>query len=286
MMILWAGGLYGLNSVCRSVLSQAAGAIAGAIMTVEPPQKDKPMIGMSGLGTSCLNYTATLVPALKARGYEVAVFHATGMGGRALDSLTDQHQFVAVLDFATSEIANAVHGGICTAGEDRGEAAIRQGIPLMFAPGASDMIDLATWAPMPERFADRDYHAHNRLIASIAQTPDERVATAVTMADKLAKSTAPTVFILPNKGIQAWDREGEPLHNGKAMAAFAQAFRDKMPDNVEMREIDAHICDAAFSDTVLQIFDEWVAAGIIPAGAPNSVVSPDGRGDDGGLLRP
>jgi uncharacterized protein (UPF0261 family) len=210
MMILWAGGLYGLNSVCRSVLSQAAGAIAGAIMAVEPLEKGKPMVGMSGLGTSCLSYTATLVPALKARGYEVAVFHATGMGGRALDHLTDQHQFVAVLDFATSEIANAVHGGACSAGEDRGESAIRQGIPLMFAPGASDMIDLATWSPMPERFVDRDYHAHNRLIASIAQTPDERVATAATMTEKLAKSTAPTVFILPNKGIQAWDRDGEP----------------------------------------------------------------------------
>ena len=30
MMILWAGGLYGLNSICRSVLSQACGAVVGA----------------------------------------------------------------------------------------------------------------------------------------------------------------------------------------------------------------------------------------------------------------
>lgn len=29
-MILWAGGLYGLNSVCKSSLSQAAGAVLGA----------------------------------------------------------------------------------------------------------------------------------------------------------------------------------------------------------------------------------------------------------------
>lgn len=269
MMILWAGGLYGLNSVCRSVLSQAAGAIAGAIKAVESPRAEKPMIGMSGLGTSCLSYTAALVPALKARGYEVAVFHATGMGGRALDCLTDRRQFVAVLDFATAEIANAVHGGISSAGEDRGEAAIRQGIPLMFAPGASDMIDLATWAPVPARFADRDYHAHNRLIASIAQTAEERIATADAMVAKLGKSKSPTVFILPSQGIHAWDREGEALHDDRAKAAFSQAFRDKMPDNVELREIDAHICDAAFCDTVLEILDEWVAAGVVPAGVPD-----------------
>jgi uncharacterized protein (UPF0261 family) len=267
MMILWAGGLYGLNSVCRSVLSQAAGAVAGAIKAVEPPQKSKPMIGMSGLGTSCLNYTATLVPALAERGYEVAVFHATGMGGRALDNLTDQNQFVAVLDFAVSEISNAVHGGACSAGEDRGEAAGRQGIPLIFAPGASDMVDLATWQAIPERFVTRDYHAHNRLIASIAQTPGERIETAKSIASKLGKARGPVIFILPKKGIQAWDREGQPMHDVGAMNAFARAFRDHMPPNVDMREIDAHICDKEFCNLVLDIVDQWVAEGVIPAGS-------------------
>ncbi|MGO6906249.1 Tm-1-like ATP-binding domain-containing protein, partial [Rhizobium ruizarguesonis] len=29
MMILWAGGLYGLNDICRAVLSQACGAVVG-----------------------------------------------------------------------------------------------------------------------------------------------------------------------------------------------------------------------------------------------------------------
>ena len=266
MMILWAGGLYGLNSVCKSVLSQAAGAVAGAVQAVEPPQKTKPVIGMSGLGTSCLNYTATLVPALTALGYEVAVFHATGMGGRALETLADQRQFAAIFDFATSEISNQVHGGVCGSGDDRGEAAGRQGIPLIFAPGASDMIDLATWQSVPERFAKREYHAHNRLIASIAQTAEERIATAKAMSAKLGKAKGATAFILPNKGIQAWDREGEPLHAPEAMEAFAQAFRDTMPGNVDFREIDAHICDQAFCDEVLAVLREWVDQGIVPPG--------------------
>ena len=30
MMVLWAGGLYGLNSLCQSALAQAAGAVVGA----------------------------------------------------------------------------------------------------------------------------------------------------------------------------------------------------------------------------------------------------------------
>jgi len=37
-LILWAGGLCGLNSVCKSSLSQAAGAVPGAARAVEPPR--------------------------------------------------------------------------------------------------------------------------------------------------------------------------------------------------------------------------------------------------------
>ena len=51
-MILWAGGLYGLNSVCKSSLSQAAGAVLGAARAVEKPTYDRPVVGMTSLGSS------------------------------------------------------------------------------------------------------------------------------------------------------------------------------------------------------------------------------------------
>ena len=41
-MILWAGGLYGLNSICKSSLSQAAGAVLGAARAIEAPKREKP----------------------------------------------------------------------------------------------------------------------------------------------------------------------------------------------------------------------------------------------------
>jgi uncharacterized protein (UPF0261 family) len=70
-MILWAGGLYGLNSICKSSLSQAAGAVLGAARAVEPPATDRPLIGMTSLGSSCLKYMKTLKPELEARGFEL-----------------------------------------------------------------------------------------------------------------------------------------------------------------------------------------------------------------------
>ena len=53
-MILWAGGPYGLNSVCKASLSQAAGAVLGAARAVEPPRSDRPLIGMTGFGKTVL----------------------------------------------------------------------------------------------------------------------------------------------------------------------------------------------------------------------------------------
>jgi len=105
MMILWSGGLYGLNSICKSILSQAAGAALGAAKTVRKVESNKPVIAMSSLGSSAMKYMVHLKPELEKRGYELAVFHTTGQGGRALESLASQQKFVCVMDFSLQEVA-------------------------------------------------------------------------------------------------------------------------------------------------------------------------------------
>jgi len=266
-MILWSGGLYGLNSLCKSVLSQAAGAIAGACRAVRPPVADKPRIGVTSLGKSCLKYMVRLVPELERRGYEVAVFHATGMGGRAFETLAARGEFAAVMDFALCEITNAILGGVLTAGHNRLEGASRRGIPQLLAPGGTDMCDFPTWAGLPEQYKDRNYHAHNRLICSIGITAEERQALARTIGEKLKAATGPATFLMPLQGIEAWDREGEAMHNPEALAAFAEALREHIRAPAELVEIDAHINDEAFVDTALKIFDSWVEQGLVPRGA-------------------
>ena len=62
MMVLWAGGLYGLNSLCRSALAQAAGAVVGACRVAHAPRFDRPVIGMTSLGSSALKYMVHLKP--------------------------------------------------------------------------------------------------------------------------------------------------------------------------------------------------------------------------------
>ncbi|TNF63184.1 MAG: UPF0261 family protein, partial [Rhodobacteraceae bacterium] len=263
-MILWAGGLYGLNSVCKSSLSQAAGAVLGAARAVEPPKRDRPLIGMTSFGKTVLRYMVSLKPALEERGFEVAVFHATGMGGRAFESLAAEGAFAAVMDFAPQEVANHLFGGL-SAGADRMENAGRRGIPQMVAPGCYDLVDVVGWQPVPAHFEGRPMHAHNRLLTSAVLTPDERRRVARALCAKLSRATGPVELILPLRGCNEWDRDGAPLHDAEGLAAFTEELDRACPDNVTLARLDAHINDRAFTDHVLARFDAWVAEGVIRA---------------------
>lgn len=269
MMILWAGGLYGLNSTCRAVLSQACGAVVGAARTAERPDLRRPVVAISSLGKSCLTYMVPLKPELEKRGYEVVIFHTTGMGGRALEAIAAQRGFAAVLDFSLQELANHLSGSVVTSGADRLENAGRAGVPQIVAPGAIDMVDFPTWQPVPPRFDGRPYHAHNRLLASVTSDGEGRRAIARAIGAKLAAAAGPTAFILPAGGIQQWDQEGEPLHEPDATAAFVDEMRRSVPGSIVFREIAGHINDDEFVAAALDIFDRWAAEGIIAAGVPS-----------------
>ena len=262
-MILWAGGLYGLNSVCKSSLSQAAGAVLGAARTVEKPTATKPVIGMTSLGSSCLSYMKLLKPELESRGYEVAIFHATGMGGMAFEKIASQGGFVCVMDFALPELGNLLAGSVVNAGPDRMLNAGKAGIPQLIAPGCLDLIDFAGWQDIPDQYSDRPFHAHNRLIKSSALNNDERRETAREIAKRLEKSNAPAHVILPTQGIEEWDKPGEPAHDPEGLAAFTDEMRSAIKPPVKLTELDAHINDQAFADTALEIFDAWVADGLV-----------------------
>jgi uncharacterized protein (UPF0261 family) len=263
MMILWAGGLYGLNSICRSILSQAAGAILGASRTAVLPTSQRPRVAIGSLGKSCLSYMVDLKPALEERGFEPVVFHCTGMGGRAMEWLIEQRTFVAVFDFALCELANQLRGSVVNAGPSRLEAAGRLGIPQIVSPGASDMIDVQSWLPLSAQYQGRPYHAHNRLIGSVTSSSEERRELARFIAGKLNRAQGPTAFLLPRRGLHAWDRPGQGLHDPEGHQAYVDEFRRSLRPPVVLHDLDLHINDAEFVAKSLEIFDQWVAAGVI-----------------------
>ncbi len=263
-MILWAGGLYGLNAICKAALSQAAGAVLGAARAVEKPDLTRPLIGMTSFGKTVLRYMVSLKPALEARGYEVAVFHATGMGGRAFESLAAEGVFACVMDFAPQEVGNHIMGSAISAGPDRMTNAGRAGIPQIVAPGCYDLVDFVGWQAPPARLAGQEVHAHNRLLSSVLMTADQRREMARALCARLAAARGPVVFLLPLHGCNEWDRPGAPLCDPDGLAAFIDEIRRSCPQNVELREIDAHINDPEFSAAALEVVDAWTRAGTLP----------------------
>ena len=262
-MILWAGGLYGLNAICKSSLSQAAGAVLGAARAVEPPTGSKPVVGMTSLGSSCLSYMKLLKPQLESRGFEVAIFHATGMGGMAFENICAEGGFAAVMDFALPELGNLMMGSAVNSGPNRLLNAGRAGIPQLVAPGCLDLVDFAGWQDIPARFAERPFHAHNRLIKSSVLNTEERRETAREIGKRLSQSTSSVHVILPARGIEEWDKEGGAAHDPQGLAAFVDEMRKVIKPPVAMTEIDAHINDQAFSDAAMAVFDGWTADGTI-----------------------
>ena len=262
-MILWAGGLYGLNSVCKSSLSQAAGAVLGAANAVERPKSDKPVIGMMSLGSSCLKYMKYLREPLQERGFEVAVFHATGMGGMAFEALAKQGYFAAVMDFALPELGNLMVGSVINGGADRLTNAGASGIPQIVCPGCADLIDFAGWQTIPEAYADRPFHAHNRLIKSSGLSPDERRELVRDIAARLAGAKAPVHVLMPMQGVEEWDREGEPAHDPDGLAAMVDEMGKAISAPAELTMLDCHINDQSFADAALAVLDGWIADGTV-----------------------
>ncbi len=63
---------------------------------------------MFGVTTPCVNAARKY---LEAKGYEVLVFHATGIGGQTMEALINAGFIEGVLDFTTTEWADEIIGG-------------------------------------------------------------------------------------------------------------------------------------------------------------------------------
>ena len=114
----------GLNRISRVIFSRAAGAICGMVEARDRrPTTRKPIIvaSMFGNTTACVTEAKRI---LEDAGYEVLVFHATGTGGRTMESLIESGLVAGVLDITTTEWADELVGGVL---ERRPGAARRRG---------------------------------------------------------------------------------------------------------------------------------------------------------------
>ena len=209
------------------------------------------------------NLQGRVVTVVPARGFEVAVFHATGMGGRAFESLAAQGAFACTIDFCTQELGNHIHGSNISAGADRLTNAGLNATPQIVAPGCYDLVDIVGWQAIPDKWADHPSHAHNRLLTSIVLNEAERKEVAQAHGAQLASAKGPVAVLLPRDGLGEWDRKGADLHDAEGLAVFLAEMEACLPELAEVHKVEGHINDPVFAQTALDIFDRWCAEGKI-----------------------
>ncbi len=257
-------GLWGLNTISRVMLENAVSAITGM---VENPRKivpQKPLIGITALGSSALKYTSYIGPLLESRGYEMAVFHI-GAGGRNLEPLIEEGLIAGVLDLCLIELTNYLAGLLWSAGPNRLEAAGRKGIPQVVAPGG---IGLASWAGPPEtlpaRLRNRATHSHNPNCTAVLTNSREKAKLGKFVAQKLNRAIGPTSAVIPTRGFDEFDRPGSAFHDPEGRRAFISALKRHIEPRVKVVELDMHINDPEFSEQAVAILDDMMKGKFTP----------------------
>lgn len=255
-MMFSVGDIEGLNRLTRTILNNAAGAIAGMEKVEKPAHEEKLTVAISMFGV-----TTPAAKAVRSRleqmGAEVLVFHAVGSGGRAMESLVEQGVVQGLVDLTTTEIADELVGGILSAGPERLNVGVEKKIPQVIVPGALDMVNYGPRDSVPEEFEDRHFHIHNPQVTLMRTTPEENREFARFIARKLTGADPRRVTVmLPLKGVSMIDKEGEDFYDPNADRAFREALKRELPEEIPVREIDAHINDEIFTDAVVDQFTE------------------------------
>ncbi|KAF7100886.1 hypothetical protein CFC21_102330 [Triticum aestivum] len=216
----------GINSVSRVILSNAASAVAGMVYGIlmasnESDETDTKLtvgITMFGVTTQCAN---AVKDRLNKEGYETLVFHATGVGGKAMEELVRGGFIQGVLDITTTEVADYIVGGIMACDETRFDAAIDKKIPLVLSVGALDMVNFGAHDTIPAAFLDRKIHIHNE-----------------------------------QKGISAIDAPGMPFYDPEATSALLDELNTRLvkTENRQVKLLPYHINDPEFANALVDAF--------------------------------
>lgn len=253
--------ILGLNRISRPILSNAARAMAGMVSLpgeVHSTQ-DRPLVAitMFGVTTPCVMRAKEQV---EQKGFEVLIFHATGNGGQAMESLISEGLIAGVLDLTTTELADELCGGFLTAGPDRLTAAGRAGIPELVSVGALDMVNFYAPSTVPEKYRGRRLYPHNPVVTLMRTSPEECFRIGADLGKKVSQAKGPRAILLPLRGLSAIDAAGQPFDDPEARQALYSSIRQNAL-GVEIFEVDHHINDPEFADVAVRKFMELMKMG-------------------------
>lgn len=246
----------GLNRISRMIFTRAAGAICGMVEASTVEEGSKPLIvaSMFGNTTELVNMAKE---QLEAAGYEVLVFHATGMGGRTMESLIESGMVAGVLDVTTTEWADELVGGVLSAGPERMDAMSKAKVPAVVAPGCLDMANFGERESVPAEFDGRTFYIHNPQVTLMRTNAAECAQLGKILAEKANANPAPVSIMIPRAAVSVISAEGQAFHDPAADEALYEAIKNKA--SVEVLEFDTTINSSEFAKACAEKLLELIA---------------------------
>jgi uncharacterized protein (UPF0261 family) len=265
----------GFNRISRTIYTNAAGAIAGMVSMTTPKTTfqdtagmvsfsvteapvDKPLIvaSMFGNTTKAVDHARGI---MEENGYEVLVFHATGIGGKTMEGLIADGVIAGSLDITTTELADEVCGGVFSAGPDRGWAASKAGIPAVLVPGCVDMANFGGIDTVPEKYKGRNLYQWNPNVTLLRTNVEENIKMGQLIAAAANAATAPVAIVLPLKGVSQLDSPGGQFWDPEADRACFDTIKQNLKPGIPVIEVDHNINDPEFSGKVAETLLEMLS---------------------------
>jgi uncharacterized protein (UPF0261 family) len=245
----------GINRISRIIFSRAAGAICGMVEVHMPEIKeDKPVIAASMFGNTneCVN---ACMENLTAKGYEVLVFHATGTGGKTMESLVREGLVDGVLDITTTEWADTICGGVFDAGPERLDAPGEVGIPHLIVPGCVDMANFGGMDTVPVKYkkAKRTFYQWSPSVTLMRTNKNENRKMGKAFAEKANAAKGPVAFLIPLKGVSILDSDGGQFCDREADKAMFDAIKANVKEGIPIVELGNNINDPEFSAKAVEM---------------------------------
>ena len=243
--------LGGTNPVTGSILANAVAAVVGmaehgARITLDPGKRT---IAVTALGNT-EPAASRAVESLKAGGFQVVAFHASGAGGSAMEDLIAEGLIHGVLDLTPHELTEEVVGAGAYQPVNPGRltAAGKKGIPQVVSTGGLEYLCFGPRESIPIRLRNRKTYMHNPYNANVKVSRKEMAAVGRVMAERLNAAAGPTAVMIPLRGWSVYGAPGGVLHDGTGNRMLVKALREHLKKEIQLTELDAHVNDGPFVD--------------------------------------
>ncbi|HXW41082.1 MAG TPA: Tm-1-like ATP-binding domain-containing protein [Xanthobacteraceae bacterium] len=253
-----------LNRITVAILENAANAVAIAAKSFVARRQTTagktPLVAVSSFGgtAACVEHVSQRLQAL---GYEVILFHASGVGGKSLERLAASGELAGVVDVTTHELTDLVVDGVYSAGHVRLTAAGAAGLPQVVVPGAIDHANF--WVGrVPDKYRTREFFQYNAQNLLMRTNAEEFRVLGGEFAKRLNAAKGPVRILIPLEGFsehskrRACDLNGDdkgPWKRDNDYRIFVAALKSQLRFG-RIEELPLHINEAAFADACVDAF--------------------------------